>query len=324
MKAILCYEHGPPSQLRYESVPDPIPADDELVVKIVACGVNFPDTLIIQGLYQIKPALPFSPGGDIAGVVESVGSSVSTFKPGDAVVAMKPWGGFAEKVAVKADETFHKPAGMSMVQAASFTFAYGTSYHALVDRGQLGPGDTLLVLGASGGVGLTAVEIGKQLGARVIAAASTEAKLAICKARGADELINYSHENLKERVKALTGGKGADVIYDPVGGDYSEAALRAIAWEGRFLVVGFASGQIPRMPLNLALLKGCQIVGVFWGSFSARNPAKNLANIQQLMSWFEQDQIEPHIHQTYPLEEAARALEALMNRTVSGKAIVVM
>lgn len=237
---------------------------------------------------------------------------------------MSGWGGFAEKAVVDFRSVFPKPPGMNMVNAASFLMAYGTSYYALKTRGRLKEGDTLLVLGAAGGVGLTAVELGKLMGARVIAAASSAEKLATCKAYGADELINYSEEDLKARVKELTGGKGATVIYDPVGGSYTEPALRAIAWEGRYLVIGFAAGDIPRIPLNLALLKGCQIVGVFWGSFAQREPATNMQMTMQLITWFNEGKLNPHIHGTYSLADAPRALEDMMARKVRGKAVVVL
>ena len=324
MKAIVCNKLGPPSDLVYTDTPDPTPAPNQVLVKLKACGINFPDTLIIQGLYQYKPELPFSPGSDVAGIVESVGDKVTQFKPGDEVVAMTGWGGFAEKAAVDVNTCFPKPPGMSMVNAASFLMAYGTSYYALKQRGQLKEGDTLLVLGASGGVGLTAVELGKLLGARVIAAASTADKLAVCQEYGADELINYTEEDLKARVKELTGNKGADVIYDPVGGHYAEPALRSIGWEGRYLVIGFAAGEIPKIPLNLALLKGCQIVGVFWGAYAQKYSSQNMQNTLQLIQWFDEGKLKPHIHGTYPLAEAAQALEEIMQRKVKGKAVVVM
>lgn len=324
MKAILCRSYGPPSKLDYADVPDPVPQPNEVVIDVKACSVNFPDTLIIQGLYQFKPEMPFSPGSDVAGVVSAVGSDVKQFKPGDEVVAMTGWGGFAEKIAANANVVFPKPSGMDMVNGASFLMAYGTSYYALKDRANLQPGETLLVLGASGGVGLTAVELGKQMGGRVIAAASTADKLALCREYGADDGINYSEEDLKKRTKELTNGKGVDVIYDPVGGDYAEAALRAIGWEGRYLVIGFAAGDIPKMPLNLVLLKSCQIVGVFWGAFAQRDPAANMQNTLQLIQWFNEGALKPHIHKTYPLEDAPQALEEMMNRQVKGKAVIVM
>lgn len=322
MKAIICSSFGPPSNLEFKEVPDPLPQKGELLIRVKACSVNFPDTLIIQGKYQFKPPLPFSPGSDIAGIVEQVGEGVKAFKPGDEVVGMSIYGGFAELAIVPAAACFPKPPDMSMEHAAAFLVAYGTSYHALKDRGRLKEGDTLLVLGASGGVGLTAVELGKLMGARVIAAASTDEKLELCRQYGADELINYQEEDLKLRVKELTGKKGADVIYDPVGGTYANPALRAIAWKGRYLVIGFAAGEIPKIPLNLALLKGCQIVGVFWGAFAKKESEANLQNTMQLIRWYSEGQIKPHVSATYSLKEAPLALEAILERKVKGKVVV--
>lgn len=322
MKAILCKEYGPPQSLSLEEVPSPTPKKGEIIVDIKACGVNFPDTLIIQGKYQFKPPMPFSPGSDIAGVVKAVGEDVKRFKVGDEVFGMIPWGGYAEEVAASEKLCFPKLPGMGFPMAASFMMAYGTSYHALKDRAKLQEGETLLVLGAAGGVGLTAVELGKLMGAKVIAAASTDEKLALCQSYGADEVINYSKEDVKQRIKELTNGKGVDVVYDPVGGDYSEAALRGMAWEGRFLVVGFAAGDIPRIPLNLPLLKGCQIVGVFWGSFAMKFPADNLANTQQLIQWYLAGTIKPHIDKIYPLADVPQALQDMMDRKVKGKVVI--
>ena len=322
MKAILCKEYGPPQSLSLEEVPSPTPKKGEIIVDIKACGVNFPDTLIIQGKYQFKPPMPFSPGSDIAGVVKAVGEDVKRFKVGDEVFGMIPWGGYAEEVAASEKLCFPKLPGMDFPMAASFMMAYGTSYHALKDRAKLQEGETLLVLGAAGGVGLTAVELGKLMGAKVIAAASTDEKLALCQSYGADEVINYSKEDVKQRIKELTNGKGVDVVYDPVGGDYSEAALRGMAWEGRFLVVGFAAGDIPRIPLNLPLLKGCQIVGVFWGSFAMKFPADNLANTQQLIQWYLAGTIKPHIDKIYPLADVPQALQDMMDRKVKGKVVI--
>lgn len=321
MKAILCKELGLPSSLVLEDIPSPVPGKKEVLVQIKACSVNFPDTLIIQGLYQFKPELPFSPGSDISGVVKAVGEGVKHVKVGDEVFGLVSHGGFAEEVIVPANSCFPKPPMMNHKIAASFMMAYGTSYHALKDRAKLKEGETLLVLGASGGVGLAAVELGKIMGARVIAAASTAEKLAVCKEKGADELINYTEEDLKKRVKELTNGNGADVVYDPVGGDYTEAALRATAWEGRFLIVGFPAG-IAKIPMNLPLLKGCQIVGVFWGSFAMRTPQKNMANTMELIQMYAKGQLKPHIHATYSLKDAPKALEEMMNREVKGKVII--
>ena len=321
MKAVLCKELGPPSQLVVEEVESQKPGKKEVLIEVKACSVNYPDTLIIQGLYQFKPSLPFSPGSDIAGIVKAVGEEVKHVKPGQEVFGLVPHGGFAEEVIAPANSVFPKPAAMDFKVAASFMMAYGTSYHALKDRANLQEGETLLVLGASGGVGLAAVELGKLMGAKVIAAASTDEKLALCKEYGADETINYAQENLKERVKELTGGKGANVVYDPVGGDYSEAALRATAWEGRFLVVGFPAG-IPSIPLNLALLKGCQIVGVFWGSFAMRTPQKNMQNTMTLINHYSKGDLKPHIDRTYSLEEAPQALQDMMDRKIKGKIVI--
>ncbi|MBC7171625.1 MAG: NADPH:quinone oxidoreductase family protein, partial [Polyangiaceae bacterium] len=276
-----------------------------------------------QNLYQFKPALPFSPGGEVAGVVAAVGEGVKHVAVGQPVLAFTGWGGFAEEVLADAKQVVPLPPGLDMSIAAAFMMTYGTSLHALKDRAQLGAGETLLVLGAAGGVGLAAVELGKKMGARVIAAASTLEKLDVCREHGADELIDYEAEDLRERVKALTAGKGVDVVYDPVGGAYAEPALRSIAWKGRYLVVGFAAGDIPKIPLNLPLLKGCAIVGVFWGDFAAREPQANMANGMQLFEWLMQGELKPRISQTYPLEKAGEALRALMDRKVTGKIVLV-
>lgn len=322
MKAIVCNAFGPPSSLQLEEVASPAPKAGEVLVSVKACGVNFPDTLIIQGLYQFKPELPFTPGSDIAGVVKAVGEGVRHVKPGDEVFGFVMHGGYAEEVIVPGKACFPKPPQMDFPTAASFMMAYGTSYHALKDRAMLKAGETLLVLGASGGVGLAAVELGKLMGARVIAAASTNEKLALCRERGADLGINYAEEDLKGRIKELTEGKGVDVVYDPVGGPYSEPALRGMAWNGRFLVVGFAAGDIPKIPLNLPLLKGCAVVGVFWGTFATRSPQQNMANIMELMQWHAKGQLKPHIHKVYPLADAAQALEDISQRKVRGKAVI--
>lgn len=324
MKAIQCQKHGPPTDLVYTDVMlDPI-KEKEVLISVKACSLNFPDTLIIQGKYQFKPDLPFTPGSDISGVVKEVGSAVKHLKVGDEVFGFTMTGGFAEEVIVPAKTVFPKPLNMDFPTSASFLLAYGTSYHALKDRAKLKSGETLVVLGASGGVGLAAVEIGKIMGAKVIAAASSSEKLNICRAHGADEVINYNQEDLKNRIKELTDGKGADVIYDPVGGGYSEPALRGIAWEGRFLVVGFAAGDIPRMPLNLTLLKGCQIVGVFWGAFAQKDPKANMTNSLELMQYFSEGKLKPRIHATYSLKDTALALQEMIDRKVKGKSVIVM
>ncbi|MBP2832055.1 NADPH:quinone oxidoreductase family protein [Aquimarina sp. U1-2] len=322
MKAIICKQFGPPSSLMFEDVKSPKPNEKEVLVQVKACGVNFPDTLIIQGLYQFKPELPFTPGSDIAGVVKEVGSKISHVKPGDEVFGFVTHGGYAEEVAIPGNSCFLIPKGMKFPVAASFMMAYGTSYYALKDRGQLKKDDTLVVLGASGGVGLAAVELGKLMGARVIAVASSTEKLELCRAYGADVVINYDTEDLKSRIKEVTHGKGANVVFDPVGGRYAEPAIRGLAWEGRYLVVGFAAGTIPKIPLNLTLLKGSAIVGVFWGSFAMKTPDKNMQNTLELMKWYTTGKLKPHIHRVYPLAEAHNALEDMMNRKVKGKAVI--
>lgn len=323
MKAVLCKELGLPEKLVVENVPSPKPGKGEVVVSVKACGVNFPDTLIIQGKYQFKPEMPFSPGGEVAGVVKEVGAGVTSPKAGDRVIAFNTWGGFAEEIVVEAARTVRMPDNMDFVPASAFVLTYGTSYHALKDRALLKAGETMLVLGASGGVGIAAIQLGKALGARVIAAASSDQKLAVCKESGADELINYGQDDLRAKVKSITAGKGLDVVYDPVGGPYSEPALRDMAWNGRFLVVGFAAGEIPKVPLNLALLKGCSIVGVFWGAFTRNEPEKNLRNNEELMQMYLEGKVKPHIHATYPLERAAEALNEVMYKRVSGKVVLV-
>ncbi|WP_370305881.1 NADPH:quinone oxidoreductase family protein [Sinimarinibacterium flocculans] len=322
MKALLCKSFGPPENLVVEEAPDLTPGDNDAIVRVHAAGVNFPDVLIIQNKYQFKPELPFSAGGECSGVVESVGAKIKNVKPGDKVIAFTGWGAFAQQVRADSRALIPMPPEMDFVTGASFVMTYATSYHALKDRAALKSGETLLVLGASGGVGLAAIEIGKALGAKVIAAASTAEKLAVCKDHGADELINYNGEDLKARLKELTGGKGVDVVYDPVGGDYSEPALRSMAWRGRFLVIGFANGEIPKIPLNLALLKGCSIVGVFWGDYAKREPMNNLMDLRALLGWLKDGKLRPHIAGTYPLERGAEAIRQLMDRKVSGKLVI--
>lgn len=324
MKAIRCKSFGPPSNLVLEEIPSLSAGPKEVVVTVKACSLNFPDTLIIQGLYQFKPELPFTPGSDIAGIVKEVGSEVTHLMVGQEVVGFAPYGGLAEEVALPAKVCFPKPPQMDFPTAASFLMVYGTSYHGLKDRARLQKGETLLVLGASGGVGLAAVTLGKLMGAKVIAAASTDEKLALCKAYGADEAINYTMEDLKQRAKELTHGKGVDVVYDPVGGHFSELALRATARNGRFLVVGFTTGEIPKVPLNLALLKEAAIVGVFWGSFAMKEPKMSMANNMQLVTWHKEGKIQPYIHKTFKLEETPQALDVIMQRKAMGKLIVTM
>ena len=322
MKAILCKSYGPPDSLVVEDVPSPVPGPGEVVVSVKTASVNFPDVLIIQNKYQLKPPLPFSPGSELAGIVKSVGDGVTRWKPGDPVMAITGHGAFAEEVSVDATRLLPIPTGMDFVSAAAFGLTYATSEHALCDRGELKAGETLLVLGASGGVGIAAIEIGKVLGARVIACASTDDKLAVCREHGADETINYATEDLRERIKAITGGKGANVVYDPVGGTYTELALRSIAWRGRLLVVGFAAGDIPKIPLNLTLLKGCAIVGVFWGEFTRREPQRFLAAMDKLGRWFAEGKLKPHVSGTFPLDRAADALAMMAGRNVKGKVVL--
>jgi NADPH2:quinone reductase len=322
MKALLCKQHGLPDTLVLEEVPDPVPGPAEVVVDMKAAGVNFPDVLIIQNKYQFKPALPFAPGAELAGVVSAVGAEVVNCKPGDRVIASSGHGAFAEKVKVAASRIIPLPPGIDFDTGAAFTLTYGTSWHAIKDRAALQPGETMLVLGAAGGVGLAAIEIGKALGARVIAAASSKEKLAVCREHGADDTIDYVGEDLRARIKALTDGKGPDVIYDPVGGQYAEPAFRSIAWRGRYLVVGFANGEIPKLPLNLALLKGASIVGVFWGDHVTREPAGFAADLKALFDLVAQGRLKPHISARYPLAQGAEALNDMMNRKVVGKVVI--
>ena len=322
MRAVLCKQYGPPSSLVIEAVPSPSAGSGQVVISVHACGVNFPDTLIIQGTYQFKPPLPFSPGGEVAGVIKEIGAGVTGWQVGDRVIAATTWGGYAEEVVAEAKRLVRIPQGMDFETASAFVLTYGTSHHALKDRALLQRGETLLVLGAAGGVGLAAVELGKAMGARVIAAASSADKLAVCRTHGADELIDYSNEDLRGRIKELTDGRGVDVVYDPVGGDLSEPALRSTAWNGRFLVVGFAAGKIPSVPLNLPLLKGCSIVGVFWGAFTRNEPARHDANMVELVALFEAGALKPHISARYPLERAADAMHALTSRSVKGKVVL--
>ncbi|HET9110667.1 MAG TPA: NADPH:quinone oxidoreductase family protein [Ktedonobacterales bacterium] len=323
MKAVLCRVFGPPDQLEVAEVATPEPKAGEVVIGVKACAVNFPDTLIIQGKYQFQPPLPFTPGTDVAGVVQSVGVGVEGLAVGDRVLTLVMHGGYAEAVACDARAVASIPDNVDFVTAAAFQMVYGTSYHALVDRGRLQAGETLLVLGAAGGVGLAAVELGKLLGARVIAAASSAEKLEVCRQRGADEVIDYSAEDLRERLKALAP-RGVDLVFDPIGGALAEPALRGVGWGGRYLVVGFAAGDIPRIPLNLPLLKGCSVVGVFYGGFIMREPGRSQANIRQLLSWIAEGKIMPFISQTYPLERAADALNAVIARRATGKLVLVM
>ncbi len=322
MKAVLCKHYGPPESLTFEELPAPRPGPGEAVVSVKAASVNFPDVLIIQNRYQFKPPLPFSPGSELSGVVKEVGDGVTGFKAGDQVIAFTTYGAFAEEVKTDASRLVPMPQGMDYPQAAAFLLTYATSDHALRDRGALRAGETLLVLGAAGGVGLAAIEIGKALGARVIACASSEDKLAVCREHGADATINYASEDLRDRVKALTDGRGVDAVYDPVGGPYSEPAFRSLAWRGRLLVVGFAAGDIPKLPLNLALLKGASVVGVFWGDFARREPEALAESVRQLARWYAEGKLRPHVSQILPLARAADALKLMAARQVKGKIVL--
>ena len=322
MKAVVCKAWGPPESLVIEDRPALVAAPGMVVMSVKAANVKFSDTLIIQNKYQTKPKLPFIPGSEVAGVLKAIGAGVEGWKVGDRVAAQAADGGYAEEVMVETDRLLAIPDTIDFASAAGLASTYGTSYYALTDRGQLRAGETLLVLGASGGVGMAAVEIGKALGARVIACASSEEKLAVCRAHGADETIDYVTEDMRARVKAITNGNGVDVIYDPVGGEYSELALRDMAWGGRFLVIGFAAGDIPKIPLNLPLIKCCSIVGVWMGAFAKRDRAQQRANAVEIWRWFAQGKIKPHVWGTYPLEKAADALNALAARKVAGKVVL--
>jgi NADPH:quinone reductase len=319
---VLCAAYGPPESLVVADVPPPEAGQGEVILSTRAASLNFPDLLIIQNRYQFKPPLPFSPGSEAAGIVSAIGKGVDTVKPGDRVMAFTTYGAFAEQVKTEARRVFPIPRGMDDMTASAFMLTYGTSDHALRDRGALVREETLLVLGAAGGVGIAAIEIGKAVGARVIACASSPEKLAVCRAHGADEVIDYAREDLRARIRDLTSGQGVDVVYDPVGGPYTEPALRSLAWRGRLLVVGFAAGEIPKIPLNLPLLKGCAIVGVFWGDFARREPARLAESVAQLTRWFGEGRLRPHISATFPLERAADALALLAARRVAGKIVL--
>ena len=322
MKAVLCVEHGGPEKLVIGDVPVPEPGKGQVRIAVRCVGVNFPDTLIIQNLYQFKPALPFSPGGEAAGIVDAVGEGITDIAVGDRVIAMTGHGCMAEQVIANRGQVVKMADGMNFDVAAGFTMTYGTSHHALKQRGALKPGETLLVLGAGGGVGLTAVELGKLMGAKVIAAASSDEKLALCREMGADEVINYSTEDLKDRIKVLTGGRGADVIYDPVGDRYAEPAFRGIAWNGRYLVIGFAAGAIPALPLNLPLIKGASIVGVFWGAFTQAEPALHRENMEELLRWYAEGKLKPHVSRHFTLDEGPAAIRWMMDRKAQGKIVL--
>ena len=331
MKAVLSKAAGGPETLVLEDIEAPSPQAGEVLIKVAACGVNYPDALIIEDKYQLKPSRPFAPGGEVAGVIEAIGPAVTEFEPGQRVLASLGWGGMAEKVAVATDRCVRIPATMPFDEAAAFLMTYGTSYHALKDRAHLKPGEVLLVLGAAGGVGSAAVELGKALGARVIAAASSQEKVAMAKTLGADDGFVYpsgpfdkeGQKTLADLFKTACGKAGADVIYDAIGGDYAEAAMRAIAWDGRFLVIGFPAG-IPRIPLNLPLLKVFQIVGVFWGAFARRDPEANARNTAELFALYEQGAIKPHVSKRFPLAQAGEAIAWLAGRRALGKVVVTM
>jgi NADPH:quinone reductase-like Zn-dependent oxidoreductase len=329
MKALQSIVMGGPETLQLRDVSCPQPAPGELLVSVRACAVNYPDVLMIEDKYQIRPTRPFSLGGEVAGEVLQIGAGVHGFAPGDRVVAMPLFGGMAEAVVTPAARAYAIPESMPIDDAAALLVTYGTAYHALVDRGRIEPGQVLLVLGASGGVGIAAIDLGKALGARVVAAVSSEEKAAICRARGADATIVYttdtlgegSQKSLSQQFKAAVGADGAHVVFDPIGGNYAEPALRAIAWAGRYLVIGFVAG-IPKMPLNLALLKGCDIVGVFWGAFADRRPEHNARNVRELMDLYERGKIKPLISQRYPLARGTEAIAQLASRKAVGKVLV--
>ena len=322
MKALLCKSLDGPDALEVQEIEPPTPEADQVIVRVRAVGLNFLDTLMTRGKYQFKPPLPFSPGGEIAGDVLALGADVQGLNIGDKVCAFVSWGGAREQMAVAASSVIKMPDTVDYVTAAGISVTYGTAMHGLRDRGRLQSGETVAVLGASGGAGLAAVEIAKLMGARVIAAASSPEKLGVCRDHGADDLLNYSETDVKEGLRALTDGRGADVIYDCVGGPYAEPALRAIAWMGRYLVIGFAAGDIPKFPINLMLLKSCDVVGVFWGQQVARDPGQHRENMEQVLDWVAEGKLKPHVYATYPLEETGTAIRLLDQRIVKGKVIV--
>jgi NADPH2:quinone reductase len=322
MKAILCTHPSTPDDLEFVDLPDPVAGRGEAVVKVAAAALNFFDLLIIAGKYQYKPAFPFSPAAEFAGIVESIGPGVDSLSVGDPVMGYCGWGAARERLAVAADRLFKIPANLDFDRAAGLSVTYGTSYYALKQRAALKPGEMLAVLGASGGVGLAAVELGKLMGARVIACVSSDDKLAFARRHGADEGVNYAREELRDELKRLGGGRGVDVVYDPIGGSYAEAALRALAWEGRFLVVGFAAGEIPKLALNLVLLKNCDVRGVFWGAWTERELAAHRANMADLLRWCADGKLSAHVHATYPLAEASQALKDIAARNVMGKVVL--
>jgi NADPH2:quinone reductase len=322
MKALLCTHYGTPDDLELADIAEPAPKPGEALVRVRAAALNFFDTLIIAGKYQTKPPMPFSPAAEFAGTVESLGPDAVGFKPGDRVLGYAGYGAARERIAIAASRLVKIPDSLDFDHAAGLCVTYGTTLHALKDRARLKSGETLAVLGASGGAGLAAIELGKLMGARVIACASSAEKLEFARKHGADDGIDYGKEDLKDALRRMTDGRGADVIYDPVGGQYAEAALRSIAWLGRYLVVGFAAGEIPKLPLNLVLLKGCDVLGVFWGSWIERDPQGHCANMTQILEWCAQGKLSPHVHAVYPLSEATTALKAIAARQVMGKAIL--
>jgi NADPH2:quinone reductase len=322
MKAVVCERLGPPEDLVLAEIAEPVPGPGEVLVQVAAAALNFFDTLIIEGKYQFRPEPPFSPGAEFAGTVKAVGEGVELFEPGDRVMGYVKWGAVREAVIATEDDLVALPDAVGEEDAAGLTVTYGTTLHAFRDRANLQAGETVAVLGASGGVGLAAVEIAKAMGARVIACASSADKLELARAHGADELVNYAEEDLKTRLKALTDCCGVDVVYDPVGGAYTEAALRATGWRGRYLVIGFAAGEIPKLPLNLVLLKGCDVLGVFWGEAIVREPDAHRDNMAQLLAWIGEGRIRPHIHGVFPLAETVSALRQLADRKVQGKVII--
>jgi NADPH2:quinone reductase len=322
MRAVLCKAYGPPESLVLEQVASPRPAANEVLIEVHAAGVNFPDVLIVAGKYQYKPAFPFSPGAEVAGRVLAVGDRVRRFKPGERVIGLCGHGGFAEQVAVPEHKVLAMPEAMDYTTGSAIALTYGTTAHAFLQRAKLRPGEWLLVHGASGGVGLSAVEMGKAMGARVIGTGGDDAKLQVAKEHGADHVINYNSGPFRDRVKELTGGNGADVIYDAVGGDVFDQSLRCINWDGRLLVIGFASGRIPQAPANLMLLKSCSVVGVFWGAWSEREPEANRENFRLIFDLWRQGKLRPRVSQIFDLADTAKAIQALVERKVVGKAVV--
>lgn len=322
MKAIVCTQHGGPELLQLSDIATPEISGDQVLVDVYYCGVNFPDTLIIQDKYQFKPPLPFSPGGEIAGIITQTGPEVKNCKIGDRVMALTGWGGMAEHVSVKASHVFPIPAELDLLDASICMYTLGTAYFALKNKAQLKSGQTVLILGAAGGVGSAAIMLAKLLGAKVIAAASSNEKLAYCKLIGADETINYSTENLKTRIKEITSNKGVETVFDTIGGPFAEEALKSVTWNGHYLIVGFASGIIPQIPFNIALLKGCSVHGIFWGAFAEKESGANRENFIQLIQWILQGKLKQHIHQLYSLEDAPKAIQEMIQRKVNGKAVI--